>query len=771
MRSKSALVARMIVLLRWPLLLAMLAVIGLAGMGLQDVRFTNNYRYFFSPDNPNLAGLELVQRTYTKGDMVLFVVQPEEGLATDPAVLEVIGKMTEDAWQMPKTIRVDSLTNFQHTVALEDDLEVSDLVPDPTNVTKEAAREVARIAHEEPALALRLLSADGRTTAVVALLQVDDDDSESLKGIMSHAREMKQRYMADNPGLKIGITGTIALSNAFSEATQRDLSTLVPLMLLILAGTIYFLTRSGTGTLVSLVVVALSAAAAIGTAGHLGIPLSPPSAMAPVVILTIAVADSIHILITTLVEMRQGRTKREAVVESLRVNMTPVFLTSLTTAIGFLSLNFSDAPPMRDLGTIAAVGSIYAWALSITLLPALLLILPLKAGKVVESQSAWLTKFAEPVIFLRYVFVLVFVGLIIAAGLKIPTLAFNDRFVEYFDESVEFRQDSDFAANNLTGIYQLHYSVGAADSGGIADPDYLASLDKFANWLRKQDEVAHVATFTDVMKRVNKSMHGDAEDAYRLPTDRELAAQYLLLYEMSLPYGLDLNDQINVDKSATRLIATLFDISTNDLQSLRKRAQDYQRSELPAFMYSEGDGTAVMFSFIGRNNFEAMKLGTGVALALISICLIIALRDLRLGLLSIVPNVAPPLLAFGIFATYRNELGFWATFVVATALGLIVDATVHFLSKYQRARRERGADAPDAVRYAFTTVGTALLVSTLVLVAGFMVLAQSTFRINAMLGLTVALTVAIALVVDFLLLPALLIILDRRKDVTPPKPA
>jgi predicted RND superfamily exporter protein len=744
------------------MLALMLFAIALAASGAKDLRFTNNYRYFFSEDNPNLEGLERIQRTYTKADMVMFVLQPKDGLATDPETLKIVGEMTEAAWQMPLSIRVDSLTNFQHTIALDDDLVVGDLVADPANVSPAEALQVAEIAMREPATALRLLSADGRTTAVIAQLQFDDDDQVALKAIMEHARQMKRDFMAANPGLTIAITGTIPLSNAFNEAAQSDVSTLVPLMFLILALAIYLLTRSLTGTIAGLAVVTLSAAAAMGSAGHLGIALSPPSVLAPIVILTIAVADSIHVLITTLVEMRNGKKKRDAIVESLRVNMAPVFLTSLTTIIGFLSLRFSDAPPIRDLGTISAIGTGYAWLLSITVLPILLMILPLSAKKTVESQSAWLTKFAEPVIRLRYVLFTLFVGAAIAAGTVVPKLTFNDRFVEYFDERIEFRTDSDFAADNLTGIYQLHYSAGAADSGGIADPTYLAQLDGFASWLRAQDGVRHVASFTDVMKRVNKSMHGDDERAYRLPIDRELAAQYLLLYEMSLPYGLDLNDQINVDKSATRLIATLDDISTSELQVLRTNAQAYQRETLPPYMYSAGDGTAVMFSFIGRNNFKAMKLGTAVAFALISLCLIIALRDLKLGVLILVPNAAPPLLAFGIFALFQTEIGFWSTFVVATALGLIVDATVHFLSKYQRAVREQNASAQDAVRYAFRTVGTALLVSTLVLVAGFTVLAQSAFRVNAMLGATVALTVAVALIVDFLLLPALLIILDRR---------
>ncbi len=763
MRSFSGVFARGIVWFRWLVLPLVLAAAASAIYGGQNLRFTNDYRYFFSPENPNLAAFDKVQRTYTRTDELIWVLKPNEGAATTPEMFKLIGEVTEAAWQTPFSVRVDSLTNYQHTTAEEDDLIVADLVSDPSNVSLEEAERARSIAMSEPATALRLISEDGSTTAVLATLQMPDDDPAALLASIAHARAMKAEFSEAYPDVTIALTGSVALSNAFTEATQKDLSTLVPLMFLILALSVFALTRSASGTFAALIVVGLSAAAALGTAGWLKIPLSPPSSMAPVIILTVAVADSIHILITTLVEMRHGKAKREAIVESLRVNMSPVFLTSVTTAIGFASLNFSDSPPLRDMGTISAVGALYAWVFSMTLFPALLMMLPLKAGKVVENQSALLTKFAEPVIFLRVPLILVFVGIIVASGIRLPQLQFNDRFVEYFDSSIEFRQDSDFAADNLTGIYQLNYSVGAKDSGGIADPAYLERLEAFANWMRGQPEVVHVASFTDIMKRVNKSMHGDDETWYRLPDDRQLAAQYLLLYEMSLPYGLDLNNQINVDKSATRMVVTLTDISTGDLKQLQTRTQAWMADNVPDYMVTAGAGQVVMFSYIGRSNFETMKVGTSLALILISLCLVLALRDLRLGALSLVPNITPPLVAFGIFSLFASELGFWSNFVVAASLGLIVDATVHFLSKYQRARKENNLDERDAVRYAFRTVGTALLVTTLVLVAGFSVLALSAFKINAMLGITVALTVGVALIIDFLLLPGLLVTLDKRR--------
>ena len=749
---------------RWlVLILSAGAALALASGG-RFIQFSNDYRYFFTEENPNLLAFEQLERTYSSPDTLLWVLQPHEGTVDRSDVLAVVKEITEAAWQTPYSVRVDSITNYQHTRASEDDLVVRDLVADPQTIDVEGAHEVGDIATTEPVTAKRLISDDRRTTAIIARLNMPRDDVEATNAVVAHARKILADMRAQYPDIRFELTGSVMLSNAFSEAATRDLETLTPAMYLILAVTVYLLLRSFSGTVVTMTVVFLSAFAAMGfVLGWMGIKLTPPSSGAPTIILTISVADAIHILVTMLVGMRHGQTKNEAIVEAMRVNWQPVFLTSLTTAIGFLSLNFSDAPPFRDLGNISAAGAAFAWVLSVTLLPALVAVLPFSAKASIVNQSRAMEHLGDFII--RHNRILMSAVLLTAVGFAVllPRFVFDDRFVNYFDDRMEFRVASDWAADNLTGIYQISHSVPARDSGGVSAPDYLKNLEAFADWYRAQPEVVHVATFSDVIKRVNKSMHADDDAWYRVPQDREAAAQFLLLYEMSLPYGLDLNDQLNVDKSATKLTVTLHDISTKQMEDLRKRAMDWQKANLPDYMISQSAGQAVMFSFIGQSNFESMSMGTLFALLLISACLMLALRDLKLGLISLIPNITPPIVAFGILALVRPEVGFWSSFVIATALGLIVDATVHFLSKYKRARDEFGYSAEEGVRYAFATVGTALWVSGFVLVAGFGILAFSPFKINAMLGIMVALTIAVALIIDFLLLPGLLIALDRNR--------
>jgi len=548
------------------------------------------------------------------------------------------------------------------------------------------------------------------------------------------------------------------------RVSERDMMTLVPIMYGVMIVFMIFLLRSVSGTVATLLLITLSVTITMGLAAMLGIKLNPASAVAPIIILTLAIADSVHILLTTFQEIREGRTKNDALVESLRVNAEPVFLTSLTTTIGFLSLNFSDSPPFHDLGNIAAMGVVAAWIFSMTFLPALISALPLRIKSRDKSRRLLMEKFGDFVVAKRTPLLWGVTAVAVLIIAFIPRLDVDDRFIKWYNPSLQFRIDTDFATANLTGPYSLEYSVASGESGGIANPDYLERLEAFGDWLRGQPDVIQVNSITDIMKQLNKSMHGDDSQWYRLPDARNLAAQYLLLYEMSLPYGLDLNSRVNVDKSASRLTVTLDTIPTGQMRELADRAEAWLEENTPKPMHAKTTGATIMFAYLTERNVRTMLVGTALAFFLIAITLVIALRSVRLGLISLIPNFIPVMITFGLWAIFVGEIGIIASVITATSLGLIVDDTVHILSKYNRARREHNLSVHDAVRFTFSHVGMALLVTTAILVAGFLVLSFSAFQINVDMGILTAITLAVALVLDFLLLPPLLMFIDREKQ-------
>ena len=746
---------------RYVILLVTLVLVAIAASGARFLTFKTDYRVFFSENNPQLLAFEELQNTYTKTDNVLFVLAPKDGNAFTVRTLASVAALTNEAWQIPYSLRVDSLTNYQHTRAEGDDLIVADLVEDPAALTAAQLDQIRSIAINEPLLVDRLVSPDGRVTGVNVTIQLPDEGTgKEVPEVTAKARAMVEQVLADNPDLDVYLTGMVMLNNSFPEVSVRDQTTLIPLMFLIVLITLTFLLRSVPSMLGTFLVIVFSILTAMGVAGWLGFYLTPPSASSPPIILTLAVADCVHFLVSMLYGMRKGMDKHSAIVDSLRINFQPIFLTSLTTVIGFMSMNFSDAPPFRDLGNIVAMGVAAAFVFSVTFLPALMAVVPVRVKVGETRRTARMDRFAEFVVARREPLFwgtgIVMIGLIAL----IPRNELNDEFVKYFNESIPFRTATDFASANLTGIYTIDYSLSNGEVGGINEPAFLKDVERFANWFREQPGVLHVNSLTDIMRRLNKNMHADDPSWYRLPHERELSAQYLLLYEMSLPYGLDLNNQIDIEKSATRMTVTLESVSSNTLLSIEARAQQWLGENAP-YMKSSGASPSVMFAYIGQRNIRSMLIGATLALVLISIILIIALRSVKIGLISLVPNLAPAGMGFGLWGLLSGQIGLGISVVMGMTLGIVVDDTVHFLSKYLRARREQGLGPEDAVRYAFHTVGIALLVTTLVLIAGFMVLTQSAFKLNADMGLLTAITIGLALIADFIFLPPLLMKADR----------
>lgn len=751
---------------RWWILAGTVAFVLAAGSGMRFIEFSNNYRVFFSPENPQLQAFEQLQNVYTKSDNALIVVAPKDGQVFTRRTLETVRWITQEAWKLPYSSRVDSVTNFQHTTARGDDLVVRDLVGDPSTMTDADLAAARRIAVHEPLLVNRLISPRAHVTGINVTVELPQKSLTEVPEVVARVRALAAAAKARDPNIDVYLTGVVLMNNAFAEQSMKDMATLVPLMYAAIVVITFVSVRSIAGTVGTLLVIVFSIVTAMGLTGWLGIKLTPPSASAPTVVLTLAVADSIHLLLTLFHAMREGRSKRDAILESLRINWQPVFLTSATTAIGFLSLNFSEIPPFRDLGNIVAIGVVAAWVYSVLFLPAFMAVVPVRLKP--QRERAWraMEGLADFVIARRRV--LLWGGLATALALLavIPRNSFDDQFVKYFDTSVDFRRDTDFIQDNLAGTYQVHYSLAARDSGGISDPAYLRKLDEFVAWYRAQPDVVHVNAITDTMRRLNRNMHGDKPEWYRLPDSRELSAQYLLLYELSLPFGLDLNDQINVDKSATRVVVTFNNIATQKLLAVEDKAQAWLRANAPPEMFATGTGPAMMFAHISARNIRSMIGGNVMALVLVSGLIMLAVRSFKFGMISLVPNLIPAGMAFGLWALLVAEVGMSLSVITSLTFGIVVDDTIHFLTKYLHARRDKGLDPPAAVRYAFSTVGMALAVTSLILVVGFLVLAFSAFKLNSDMGIMCAVTLALALVADYLLLPPLLMKLEEGKRET-----
>ena len=747
----------------WLVLLCSLLLVVLMSSGISKLTFRGDYRIFFSADNPQLLAFEQMQNEFNKSDNIMIGVAPRDGTVFSASALQLLRELTDAAWQTPYSIRVDSITNFQHTEALDDDLLVGDLLPATAALDDASIARIKQIALHEPSLVKRILSEQGEVTAVNITVQFPEQDkNKEVFDTYGFAEQLVTQFSAKYPEVDFHLAGVIAMNNALASEAEHDARTLIPLMFGVIVIMLALLLRSLWGALVTIVVISIAISSTLGLAGWAGIFLSMTTVNVPTILMTLAVADCVHVVASMQFALSRGDDKSSAIRYSMERNLLPVFVTSATTAIGFLTLNFSEVPILADLGNMSAAGVMLACGFSLLTLPALLRLLPqLRAASSGSEAQPVMEHLADFVIRRHRLILPLSLLLMLGFSALISLNKINDEAVKYFSTDTRFRQSMDFLNDYLSASASVDFALQSGQSSGVNQPEFIAATEQFSQWLAQQPGVIHVNSISDTFKRLNQNMHADDAAYYRIPTEQDEAAQYLLMYEMSLPYGLDLNNQLNLDKSATRITASLRNMGSKEITAFERNALAYLTQHYPQYTATAAS-TALMFGHIGERNMASMLQTLPLALVLISVLLVFSLRSWRMGLFSLAPNIAPAAIGFGIWGWYSGEINLGLSVVASLSLGIIVDDTVHFLAKYQHARHE-GRSAEQAVRYAFSSVGRALWITTAVLVVGFSVLMLSNFRLNSDMGLLTAIIILVALVIDFLFLPAFLLKFDRKE--------
>ncbi len=711
----------------WAVVIVTLLTVVVFGAGLLGLGLSSDTRAYFSATNEYLLELEDFEKKYEHNNNVLFVIAAPGGKVTTPEGLRAVAELTERAWQLPLSTRVDSLTNFPHVTSEGDTFIVRELVDDPEGLSEADAARVEEIAAADPLIVNRLMEPDGGAAGVNVNFKLPKEASAEVRRIIAATRALAAEIEAAYPGLKVRATGNVMLMGAFMEASLNDVQLLVPISLMASGLMLFIFLRSPTALLATVTLLNISALVAMGAAGWVGHAVNPSTVAAPVIIMTIAMASSVHVVISILQYRAEGMEKDKAIVQGLRVNAYPVALTSLTTGIGFLSLLAADSPPLNQMGALVAAGIFVNYLLTFSLLPAIMALLNIRL---------------------------------------------DDDFIRYFDERFEYRRASDFAEQHLTGLNIVEFDLKAGSDGGVYDPAYQRKVAEFADWLRTQPKVLSVTDITQITRRIHKHINGvqgsgGQEGAVPLPDDQELISQYFLIYELSLPYGAEITDRINVARSASRVTAILRGATSGEIRELNGKAQDWLAAEAPDHMWTRGTSINVIFSYLSGINVRAMLLSTAISILVIGVIIAVALRSLRLGLISLVTNLFPAVIGFGVWGLTYRDIGLAGSVLTAMTIGIVVDDTIHFLSKYRWARRQ-GKTPEEAINIVFGTVGVAMFVTTTALVVGFSILALSGFEVNWQLGMQATIVVIAALAIDWFLVPALLLFGDKQGGPSEP---
>ncbi len=741
------------------------ALFALVAVGAVFGKISADYRVFFRAEEPDVVALAHLEETYGKTDNVMFVVATRDatpGAVFEKGPLSAVAYLTEHAWSLPHASRVTSLTNLPLSRADGEDIIIERLVSGSGKTDLSPAQLSARVL-SEPMLVGSLVAQDGRAAGVNALLALPQDRPEAVVESAEAARRLVQEAQNLFPEVEIRVSGLAMMNDALMTTSVLDTARMVPLMALLMLGLMVLLLRSAWAVFSVVLVIGLSAATAAGFGGWVGFPMTPPSACAAVIVMTLCIADGVHIVHSTRHGLREGLSQHAALVRAVTMNLWPIFLTSATSAVGFLALNFAESPPFHHLANMTTAGIAAAFVLSVTLLPAVLSLRPLSVPDAKNDTNATRDRWFRFYAFLAQHRLAVLGGTAVCAvvaGVAASGLTTNDQFVQYFDKSVDFRQDTDFMVERLGGIYVVEFALPAEGEGGIQDPAYLRTVDAFAEYLRGHDEVTHVAAISDLVKRLHQDFNEGAAAFLTVPGDRATIAQYFLAYEMSLPQSLSLADRVATDKSESRVSAVLRDVSSAEVRAFARHAEMWLQQKAPAHMHAPALAPVVIFSKLSGRNTKSMMWGNLLTLLLISLSLVLTLRSKKLGLLSLVPNLLPIVLAFGLWRLLFGEINIIASVAGAICLGLIVDDTIHFLTKYRHARVTLGLSGDRAVRFTLEHVGGALVTTTIILAGGFLVLTASQFQMNSYFGALVVLVAVCALFADLLVLPAALLFVD-----------
>ncbi|MGJ8602689.1 MAG: efflux RND transporter permease subunit [Marivita sp.] len=730
-----------------------LGLVAFLAAGVPRLEMSSNSRGFFGPHNAEYLDLLHLDETYTQSNTLLLMGVPPKGDAFSPENLTVLRQMTEDLWQMPYVLRVESPSNHMHSYAQGDEVLVEPMLDEFAEITQSSAGRFTELALASDRLRNTLLAEDGEAFGIVIHFVLPDDEPDAQDEVSQFLTDLRASWAAQYPDWTVHATGGILGNSLLARVAIEDVTYLVPLALL--AVIVLFALTLGSLLAVGALVLVLASAtlATFGFAGWTNVVLTAGTAISPMAVLVLVSTSCIHIVISTIRATEKGQVD-DPLRYAIENNLAPVSVSHLTTALGFLCLNFAPSPPLADMGNIVAFGLLIGHLAVFTLLPVILIHKPpskvgllMVAGDSMRTFAVWVLRHSR-----LWLVVFAVSGMLAAIG--VARIGYDDHVIRYFDLRYEFRQDAEAIQTDLTGLDSLQFSFQAPEGASVFDPEFLRSVDRFAVWLESQPSVVAVNALTEVIKDLNQSMSGDDPAAYTIADTQPANAQLLMFYELSLPLGMDLTTIMDVERTQTLLNVTLCAPHSDVTRNLAETAERWLAENEPQIA-TRAAGLAIAFARISERNNSQMLFGFLTALCLISVTLIVTLRSVRYGLISLAPNLAPALLAFGFWGLTLGDVNLGSTVVTTMTFGIVVDDTIHFLMHHLRNRR-RGLGTQEALEDTFAVVGSSITLTSVAMILGFSIMAASGFSINQHIGMLTAVVIVFALLCDLVLLPSII---------------
>ncbi|MFK7975503.1 MAG: RND family transporter [Halioglobus sp.] len=723
---------------------------------LTEIRVSYDTRAFFDSADTNLLRFKAFETTYTKADSVLFLVRRvDDASMANPTAFSHLTQLADSIWKLPHISRLDSLINYKQAAGNSDSLGIENFI---TNERLSSGgpwqRDVQAIAADDPTVFGRLVSNDLSTMALWASVQLPDQADSAVAEIDAAASLLATEFEQAHPEYKVFVGGMVPLMAAFAAAALSDFKLLVPISLATSGLLILLFLRHWQSAAALLCVVSTTALVSVGAATLWGHIFNTATVILPIVVAVLVLAAGLHVVFSIASISGPASDQAVRISEGLSSVAKPSVLALATTAIGFLSFNFADAPPLRELGNLVIFGLVVGYALLFTLLPCLLSWTnwtPTLGGESLIQRISRLftTPNYRPIIVASVFAVVSIPGLLV--------LKIDDNFVEYFDTGFSYRQAADATSQYLGSVNLIELDLVHPNHDRITDPTYLSEVRAIGTWLRNRSEVSYAFGYADAIQQVAKSI---PERGGALPVDRAGIGEYLFLYELSLENGEALTDFISADQTASRMQVALKNLSSAEIRQFLTAFKGFVSQRDFFDDQSDSTGLTKLFASLTVNNVASMMWATVFSMIIISIIIGIVLGRLWLVFVCLIVTLLPLLSAFGIWGWLQGTLGLPGAVVIALTIGIVIDDTVHFLHRYELSRKRMVVS--EAIAAAFHTAGRPMLFTTLSLIVGFLLLSGSGFQINAHLGVFAALIFALALGACFCFLPGLLKMVEGR---------
>ncbi len=741
------------------ILAATLVATLIAGFGLTFIKFDRDPRVYFSVDSPERVAFESLEDRYGSYRAAIFVVQRENEKKLDNDVLRALDMIEDRTKKIEEIQGISSAASVPVFEAAEKGGPLRSLNDLGTPQEAELTGLSNKIS-DDPDKFDGLVSENGVVALVKTNIKTEKRDDETLKRVIADVKEIRDDVREKYPDVQVLLTGDAITTDTFGEAFRDDLRMQVPLQFLAMLIFLIISFRSFSATMAMMSVLILGIIMTMGIAGWMGVVLNGVSAGTVTVLMGLTIATCVHIMISWQHGTLEGSSSQLSLVRTMRSNIKPVSLALLTTVMSFLSLNMSDSPAFQDLGNLVSIGLVIILILSFTWLPAIMTFLPPKT----EGGRRWGDELMVKLggVISQYRMALLAATILLLAGsiFGVSMIKFDDRFAKYFDHRFEFRVATDIFEEHFAGIGKIHFSVPADENDSVDKRDYLQTVGEFAKWLKDQDEVAEVLSIVDLYKVAAPAVGTELDEVGAPKTDEGVTKARDFIKDK---LDQKLKDRVlGPDDKESKVTVVFKSASSREILDFADRAEK-KLVDIKEEQAATATGLAVLAGKLSSRNTDAMLVGTALALVAISIIMIFMLGNLTYGLISIVPNVLPMLFAYGFFGLVFGEVSFAGTMVCAMTFGIVVDDTVHFLNKYNYFRTIRLLPPKEAVIETLRTVGVAIVITTFALGLGFLALSFSGFLVNHHLGLLTLLTLISALIADLLLLPALLMLVDRRK--------